>query len=159
MNTRGEGNGFKFLKALLTDAPADCVIWPQFRDTNGYGRLGHEGGHYWAHRFMCEMAHGTPPTPGHEAAHSCGRGNEGCVNPRHLSWATKARNQLDRRAHGTKSPCGWRWRPKLTPEQVLQIRALKGRKKQCEIAEMFGVTDTTVRDVQSGRSWKKLGAA
>lgn len=158
MPRRGSGNGIKFLRALLTDAPADCVIWPQFRDENGYGRLVHEQKQYWAHRLMCEMAHGAPPSPDHEAAHSCGRGHEGCVNPRHLSWATKTRNQLDRRSHGTKSPCGWRWRPKLTPEQVLQIRALKGTTTQTqrEIAGMFGVTDATVRDVWSGKSWKNL---
>ena len=159
MSKKGQGNGIKFLRALLTDAPADCVIWPQFRDPNGYGRLGHDGKGYWAHLLMCELAHGKPPTPEHEAAHSCGRGHDACVNPRHLSWATKTRNQLDRRAHGTAASAGWRWHPKLNPEKVLEIRALRGKKTQREIAAMFGVTDATVRDVQSGRSWKKLTAA
>lgn len=50
---------------------------------------------------MCQKAHGDPPSPKHDAAHSCGRGHEGCVNPNHLSWKTKKQNQADRITHGT----------------------------------------------------------
>lgn len=154
-SSKGKGAAITFLRALLADAPATCVTWPMCRDPNGYGRLGHEGGHYWAHRLMCEMAHGPQPSPDHEAAHSCGNGKHGCVNPRHLSWATRNRNQRDRADHGTKARGGYRRpsRRKLTLQQVEEIRALKGQVTQRELATRYDVTDATIRDIYSGKSW------
>lgn len=70
----GHGTGIKFLRALLDNAPPHCVTWPLFRDTNGYGRIGFNGNMEWAHRRMCFLAHGDPPSSAHEAAHSCGNG-------------------------------------------------------------------------------------
>jgi len=148
----GLGFGLKFLRDLLDNAPPHCVTWPLFRDTNGYGRVSFYGKIEWAHRRMCFLAHGEPPSPAHEAAHSCGNGNRGCVNPRHLSWQTKTRNQLDRRHHGTKNNAYWGVEGKLTREEVIQIRALRGVKTQAEIAGMFAITDATVRDIFSRRT-------
>jgi hypothetical protein len=51
-----------------------------------------------AHRAMCRLIHGNPPTPKHQAAHSCGNGRRGCVHPGHLRWATDAENRAERRA-------------------------------------------------------------
>jgi hypothetical protein len=154
---KGKGKTIDFLRALLVDAPAECVKWPFCTDgSNGYGRIGHLGKSYWAHRLMCILVHGDPPGPSYDAAHSCGNGHKGCVNPRHLSWATRGRNQLDRRSHGTKSIGGWKGHPKLTPAHVLHIRTMKGRQTQVSLAAQFGVTDATIRDVQSGKSWRHL---
>lgn len=96
---------------------------------------------------MCELRNGPPPTPGHQATHSCGRGADGCVNPNHLRWKTNAENQLERYQHsgpvrGTK----------LTLAQVAEIRALKGKQKTREIANLYGTSETNVRDIQSGRT-------
>lgn len=33
---------------------------------------------------MCELVYGKPPMPKHQAAHNCGKGNLGCINPKHL---------------------------------------------------------------------------
>lgn len=151
---RGEGRGIKFLMALLADAPPACVTWPMFRDPNGYGRVGYNGKQRWAHRVMCELANGPAPSEDHEATHSCGNGAKGCVNPRHLSWGTRSRNQLDRRFHGTKSHGRWRGaRTKLTQSDVDYIRSQKGLVTQRELAEKFSVTDATIRDIYSGKSW------
>lgn len=154
MAIKGSGAGLKFLRDLVDDAPTTCAIWPLFRDQNGYGRVGYNGDIYWAHRLSCILAHGDPPSDDHEAAHSCGNGKDGCVNPRHLSWQTRSRNQKDRREHGTKA-VGVR-RPslrKLTPEKVDEIRKLRGTASQREIALRFGVSDATIRDIYSGKSW------
>lgn len=149
---KGRGRGIQFLRALLIDAPPTCVPWPLFRDVNGYGRVGLEGKAQWAHAVMCRLAHGDPPTPKHEATHSCGNGKEGCVNPRHLSWGTRSRNQLDRRFHGTKALSGYRSiRRKLMPEDVAAIRSMRGQRTQREIAAQFGIADATVRDIFAGR--------
>jgi len=149
----GQGGGIKFLRGLLENAPPHCVTWPLFRDANGYGKIGYCGKQHWAHRLMCTRANGEPPSPHHEAAHSCGNGDQGCVNPRHLSWQTKTRNQLDRRQHGTKNNPYWGKDGKLSREEVIQIRALKGATTQAKIAQMFSITDATVRDIFRRRTW------
>jgi hypothetical protein len=74
----------------------DCLTWPFSRF--GYGTI---YGHKHAHRVMCELAYGPAPSPRHQVAHSCGKGHEGCVNPRHLRWATPKENSADMVLHGT----------------------------------------------------------
>lgn len=142
---RGNGANLLWLKERVGYQGDDCLIWPFARDTlRGHGHLGftdEAGKHVTkkAHRLMCEMAHGAPPASFYEAAHECGNGHLGCVNPRHLSWKTRSQNQLDRRKHGTanKSPNGGRTR--LTPEQIAEIRALKGQITPALLAPRYGM--------------------
>ena len=77
-----------------------CLLWPFQISTTGYGRLEVNGKKKIASRYVCELAHGEPPTRQHEAAHSCG--NSKCVNPKHLRWATHTENEADKLVHGTK---------------------------------------------------------
>jgi len=100
-------------------------------------------------RLMCEYRNGPPPTPKHQAAHSCGRRHEGCVNPQHLSWKTNAENQVERYQHS-----GLTKRTKLTPEQVDEIRALKGRATVIDIAKQYGISITNTRSILAGRLWR-----
>lgn len=149
----GGGLAIAFLRRLIGHVGDECVTWP-FCTDNGYGLLGYHGETHYAHRMMCRLAHGEPPSPEHEAAHSCGHGDQACINPNHLSWKTCSENQLDRAAHGTKNV--WSRRGKLTPEKAEQIRELKGKKPQREIAEMFGVSRSQISWVMTGRAWVNL---
>lgn len=127
-----------WLRAHANYASDECLIWPFSRIPKGYGQLGIR--RTYAHRFMCELVNGPPPTPKHQTRHDCGNGHLGCVNPRHLSWATNSQNQLDRRRHGTaKVP-----RKRLTAEQVEEIRRLKGIETQASIASRLGVKTACV---------------
>lgn len=146
-STRGQGKGYAFLLGLVGHQGDACVPWPMFR-SNGYGQLGHLGKMHYAHRLMCELAKGPPPSPAHEAAHSCGQGANGCVNPNHLSWKTTSENQRDRAAHGTKSTGST---GKVSPEQAAEIRALKGKLKQREVADLYGISRSQVSWIQLGR--------
>jgi hypothetical protein len=130
--------GLKFILDHRDYDGDECVVWPFSCCTPGYGTfMAHKVLHL-AHRYMCQLVNGDPPSPDHEAAHSCGRGHEGCVHPKHLSWKTQSGNQLDRREHGTRN--GTRgWFGKLTWQQVEEIRSLRGKKTQDEIAAMFGI--------------------
>jgi hypothetical protein len=56
-----------------------CLIWPFGRNSTGYGLVTIDGEQTYAHRAMCKRVHGEPPTPEHQAAHSCGRGHDGCL--------------------------------------------------------------------------------
>lgn len=131
----------------------ECLIWPFGRHSDGRGGVKFRGVQQHAHRVMCKLAHGEPPTPKHEAAHSCGKGNEGCVNPRHLRWATHIENEADKVAHGT-SPRGERQgSAKLTTSDVLQIRAMQGTASQAAIAAQFGVRQSTVFKIIHRQRW------
>lgn len=143
---RGKGAAIRWIRDHAGYQGDDCLMWP-FRGPNGYGVFGYLGKQYYAHRYMCELVKGPPPTPEHEAAHSCGRGQFGCVNPCHLSWKTPSDNQRDRRLHGTKSSGG---RGRLTDEQAAQIRALRGAMPQREIAAMFNTSRANVSLIMTG---------
>jgi hypothetical protein len=125
-----------------------CLIWPFSRAQNGYAQVG--GARVVPTRVMCEHRNGPPPTPEHQAAHSCGNGHNGCVNPWHLNWKTVAENQLERYEHqGGPMP-----RYRLRPEQVDQIRALKGRERTVDTAARFQCTEANIRQIQSGKTWQ-----
>lgn len=138
---RRRSKAFEWLAAHVTWSGDACLPWPFAKDNRiGRGRLGYDGGHFWAHRLMCEMAHGAPPTPKHQAAHNCGKGHYGCVNPRHLEWKTNSQNQLDRAVNGNalRNPLGQR--SALTPAQQAEIVLLKGTMAQTAIAAKLGVS-------------------
>lgn len=82
----------------------ECLIWPFARQKDGYPVISHEGRAYGAHRRLCELVNGPPPTPQHQAAHGCGKGHLGCITNRHLRWATPAENCADKVIHGTNRP-------------------------------------------------------
>lgn len=155
MKTRGNGRTIQWIRDHV-DYPHDewCLIWP-FSTTRGYGNFGYLGKRYYSHRFMCELVRGEPPTPEHQAAHSCGNGHVGCVNPRHLSWKTKSENQLDCRAHGTHAKAAAGNRGILSLDLAEQIRAMKGIKTQWEIAEENGISESTVSDIWLNRTWTR----
>lgn len=146
----GKSKGLAFLAAHVDYQGDDCLTWP-FGRTSGYGVVPVESYPNYAHRVMCAMAHGEAPTPKHEAAHSCGNGHLGCVNPRHLSWKTHAENQRDRIAHGTIQAGHKR---KLSFDDALKIRELRGKLSQREIGEMFGITRANVSYIQLGKTYR-----
>jgi hypothetical protein len=140
----GNGVALRWLHEHASFGAADyCLIWPYARDDVGYGRVKYDGKIMGAHRAMCMIVHGAPPTPLHQAAHSCGRGNEGCVNPHHLRWATPKENAEDKLVHQAAgiSPV----RPaRLSDADCELIRASKGRVKQRDLADRFGVSEALI---------------
>lgn len=151
MTTKGNGKCITWIRERVAYRGGDCLKWPFTTNPNGYGMLGYMGDHVWAHRIMCKLAHGEAPTPKHEVAHTCGKGNQGCVNPRHLEWKTKRENSLDQTKHGTSRKPWWSHRGKLTKEQVREIRALKGKMTAIKIGEMYPVVAVnTIRTILRG---------
>jgi hypothetical protein len=153
-HNKGKGRGIAFLRNLIGRQDDDCVIWPMCR-VRGYGVLSVNGVLSKASRLLCEMAHGPAPAPEYEAAHSCGNGHLGCVNPNHLSWKTRNENQSDRRQHGTSGRRGVKKyrRYKLTADDAMKIRSLLGTESVTNIAARFGVHRSTINQIQAGKTW------
>lgn len=120
-----------------------CLIWPFARDANGYGSTGRNGKKVWAHRYMCELVNGPPPTPKYHAAHTCNNGYGGCVNPKHLTWKTPSANQYEGKAHP---------RYVLTPEAVADIRT--GQASDLGYSRKYNVRPSTIQKVRLGQTWK-----
>lgn len=94
------GETIRFLEAVaIPFSGVECLLWPYGKYPNGYGQIRIGGGTKVVSRLVCERAHGQPPTPKYEAAHSCGNGHLGCVNPQHLRWATSKENKLEGAIH------------------------------------------------------------
>lgn len=149
------GERVKWLQDRVSYEDDNCLIWPFGRAANGYGQLGFEGRASFAHRAMCCLSHGPPPTPKHHAAHSCGRGKLGCVNPKHISWKTAVENEADKIAHGTIVRGNRHAASKLSEADVLAIRASVGV-WQKDLAQQFGVNQVTISKILARKVWAWL---
>lgn len=92
------GDGMSFIESALMSKNDECLTWPFARDQTGRAIINRSSHHMRTQqvsRMVCAMVHGDPPSPDHEAAHSCGNGHLGCVNPRHIRWLTHADNMAE----------------------------------------------------------------
>jgi len=149
----GERIRFAREEAALSQSD-ECLIWPFQRNSNGYGVVTVDGKRQPASRYICLLANGHPPTPSHHAAHSCGNGHLGCVNPRHLSWKTVIENHADKRIHGTVNRGSRNGRAKIKESDIKKIRHLKDKHTTDQIAEMFGIPRGTAWNIINGKSWR-----
>jgi hypothetical protein len=150
-----EGEPIRFYREKVLQYQGDeCLIWPYAKTSKGYGTLWIGQKNQRVIRLVCEEFNGPPPTPKHEAAHSCGNGHLGCVTKGHLRWATTAENQAEKIAHGTSLRGEKQWNAKLTESDVREIRSLSrfGLSEDL-IAKKFKVHQATVRAVVRRKSW------
>ena len=134
----------------------ECLMWPFAQHPDGYGNVNYPGFvTKQAHRIVCILAHGEPPEPGLDAAHSCG--NAGCCNPHHLRWATRAENNADKIVHGTQTRGETHPAAKLSDPEVLEIRrrAQEGEAHRT-IAASFGISEGYVWAIKSKAQWSHI---
>lgn len=140
--------------AFNHDDPGPCLIWPYARSDSGYGKVWLDGRIQVVSRVVCEHRHGPAPTKRHEAAHSCGKGHEGCCNPWHLDWKTPKQNHADKLVHDTQQRGSRHGQSKLTESDVHEIRRLiaAGMGKTA-IGKRFGVTHSVICHINTGVAW------
>lgn len=134
----------------------ECLIWPFRRNNMGYGQLKRDRKSQLVSRLVCVETHGLPPSIQHHAAHVCGNGHLGCVNPRHLIWKSPAENQADKIIHGTSNRGNKHWAAKLSEDDVRNVRQLVMTHSQAYVADMFSVSRPTINAILKGRSWSWL---
>jgi hypothetical protein len=110
----------------ISEPNTGCWIW-HGGNSKGYGRITIGKKTINIPRWVCEEAHGLPPTFEHQAAHATASGCVGpaCVNPAHLRWATQSENQLDMPIEKRSERARKIW-AEMTPEQRTEI-ARRGR--------------------------------
>ncbi len=153
----------RFWEKVSKLGPDDCWLWTAGRHSGGYGHLGlgrAGAGNVKAHRFSYELHHGPIPD-GMFVCHSCD--NPPCVNPAHLSLGTPADNMRDRkergratggRAKGTVPSGEQSPNAKLTEGMVREI--LRSTASGASLARRFGVRDTTISRIRSGKTWSHI---
>jgi hypothetical protein len=136
---------------------SECLFWPFFRDDQGYARKSKSVNdpNQSASRYICYRVHGPSPSPIHQAAHNCGKGHLGCVNPHHLRWDTPRGNQADRIIHGTSNKGEQNGRSKLTLEHVQRIRAMKGTLSAREVSAIYDISQENIRRIWRGETWRE----
>ena len=142
----------------------ECWIFTGAVLRNGYGtfkagsRLDGTRRNVGAHRYCCEITK-RRMGPGEFALHHCD--NKRCVNPSHLYIGSRADNARDASERGLLGRGGragsLNSRAKLTEAQVLEIRASTDR--NADLARRFGVSNTHIGWIKSGRSWGHLNGA
>lgn len=131
----------------------ECLLWPFKRCRGGYAQISEGNTTRIASRIMCEIVNGPPPSQAHQAAHSCGGGYRGCMNPKHLRWALITDNYADRRVHGTDDVGERNPRVILTADDVRFIRKSKGAISQSILAKKFNVSRGAIAMAQRGVNW------
>jgi hypothetical protein len=140
-----------------------CWEWRGVIDRYGYGlvrglvKVNGQRRMAGAHRVAQELTRGLIPT-GLCVLHRCD--NRACVRPSHLFLGTHADNARDRDAKNRHRALSGEasGMAKLTAVQVRQMRdlATESQASPRELAQRFGVGDTTVRHVLARRTWRSL---
>lgn len=136
-----------------------CWLWTGKLDGSGYGLFHVQGKRVRAHRFSLLL---DGKDPGKLCGlHHCDVRN--CVRPTHLFRGTRGDNLQDAINKGRHSaptpPKGEKHsQAKLTDEEVLQIRARYaiGGILQRELAAEFGVHQSLISNIMTGRLWSHV---
>ena len=132
-------------EVVFTYEGDECLVWPYGKNSAGYGSLP-DG---LVTRMACEIENGPPPTDKHQAAHTCGKGHEGCCARKHLVWKTHKENHADRKLHGTNLPGNTR----LTEREIEYAKQMKGKMTQQKIADELKVSRGHVGLILQGKRW------
>ncbi len=123
-----------------------CWLWFARTKRDGYGILQINNQQVFAHRLAWQLYKGDIPA-GLDVCHHCD--TPACVNPEHLFVGTHVDNMRDRDSKG-RNPGN----PKLTVEQVREIRALLSSETHRAIADRFNVHNSTISRINTGTYWK-----
>lgn len=138
--------------------PDSCWPWKGKVETTGYARTlvgsGPNREHWLCHRLAWTIAKEVIPD-GRLVCHHCD--NRRCCNPEHLFVGTQKNNMEDavskgRQAFGETNGGGG----KLREPEIYEIRALRGRVTQENVAAMYGVTQSVVSKIQLQRIWSHV---
>jgi len=128
--------------------PKGCQLWTASITRDGYGLFAIGRKHRLAHRVSMRLTHGSIPS-GVCVLHKCD--TPACVNPKHLFFGSLKDNSRDMVAKGRHGSA------KLTPGDVRKVRKMRATgMTQIKIARRFGVTQSTISGLCSGKHWSAV---
>jgi hypothetical protein len=138
-----------------------CWEWPHCKTQKGYGQFRHNNKITFSHRYVLEKKLGRPIANKMMACHSCH--NRACCNPEHIREGTAKENTQDMLSAGREA------RPeltvclgekhglsKLTNEDVIEIRRLRGSVSVRQLARDYGVAPSQISSIQLRKTWKHV---
>jgi hypothetical protein len=128
-----------------------CWIWPHWKDRDGYGRTTFHQKTAIAHRIAYVLTYGPIPL-GVYVLHRCD--TPPCCNPHHLFLGTQRENCADAKSKDRHTRGERNGSSKLTPTQVIAIRA--DRRRQIDIAATYNIRQTTVSEIKLRHRWSHL---
>lgn len=147
----------RFDEKYIEEPTSGCWLWTAGSNRHGYGLFWNGERMEQAHRVALRLS-GVPVPAGADVCHRCD--NPLCVNPAHLyvgDALTNIGDALRRGRHkhvasfGETNPSA-----KLTQKQVAEIRRLLARgNTHRAIAEVFGVSRSTVTLISAGKKWRR----
>ncbi len=130
-----------------------CWLWRGSTNSDGYGTIKGNGSRVIKATHASWEIHYGPLHPGNFVLHSCD--NPPCVNPDHLFEGTHLDNMADMVAKG-RIPHIYGRRPaaRLSEAQIAAIRS--DSRKQKLIALDYGVADSTISHIKTGKTWRGI---
>jgi hypothetical protein len=130
----------------------ECWPWIGYKDKDGYGTFNPKSKILIkAHRFSWALSYGKIPD-GMGVLHKCD--NPSCCNPRHMFLGTPTDNDLDRDQKGRQARGERSGNSKLKESDIIEIRKLYDMGySQEKISIQFGVSQTTISSIMTGRTW------
>jgi hypothetical protein len=146
-------NAKQFWTMVDVLGPKQCWLWKGHKNKLGYGVIQLQGHKYLTHRIAWTRTHGPIPA-GKLVLHRCD--NPGCVNPSHLFLGTQADNMRDRSSKHRQATGVTNGRAQLDTYLVCEMRRMyrSGRYKQTRLAKMFGISQSVVHYIVTGKIWK-----
>jgi hypothetical protein len=145
----------KFLAKVCPEPASGCWLWQGLVRPDGYGAACFQGKERGAHRVAWMLFRGEI-AQGMVVCHKCDV--RACVNPEHLFLGTAADNARDMTEKGRNRLGEKHGSSKLTAKQVRRIKAMLAEDwmYMSEIAREFGVSQTTIRAIKTGKTWRRV---
>lgn len=131
-----------------------CWEWNKCRGVQGYGVVRMNGKNIRANRISLEFKLGRKILSGMLACHKCN--NPPCCNPDHLVEGTLQDNMDDKVRSNRQTKGETNGNSKLTEEQVIKIKELKGVKSGRDVANEFNVKPPCIYKIWRGVNWSSL---
>jgi hypothetical protein len=131
-----------------------CMIWTTGKDKDGYGQFWVNGKGIRSHIFVWTIYNG-PILKGLQVLHKCDY--PGCINPLHLWIGTNQENVDDKVRKRRQIKGSSHGMAVFEDEEVFEILKLSNSgMTQQEIADIFGVTQSSINNIITGRCWSHL---
>ena len=147
----------RFLSFVQENTETGCWEWTGYLN-RGYGYMAIAGmSPQAAYRISWQLYNGNIPR-GLVIRHRCPYKRKDCCNPEHLKIGTQKQNMADAIEDGTIKRGEQRHLTKLTDEQVRTFKqGLPGHYGYAkEQAKLLAVSQSTLSDIATGRTWKHI---